>query len=138
MQNTILNVIFFFFLFSHLLLVINSSINMILYIFLNESFRRHFVDLVYRYKERVTKSGRICKNTWTKESLLRLPWTPAAEGMADSGGGGQAPPVAAGCNCGGRFGCRFRILSMASFSFLCLFFEVSKFPDFLIFEFFLF
>ncbi|XP_059098618.1 FMRFamide peptide receptor frpr-18-like [Tigriopus californicus] len=31
---------------SHLLLVINSSINMILYIFLNESFRRHFVGMV--------------------------------------------------------------------------------------------
>ena len=39
--------------FSHLLLVINSSTNMILYIFLNKAFRMHFVKMLKRVVLRV-------------------------------------------------------------------------------------
>ena len=40
------NFVCFFFYFSHLLLVVNSSTNMILYIFLNKLFRLHFINHV--------------------------------------------------------------------------------------------
>ena len=50
---------------SHFMLVINSSTNMILYIFLNAAFRKHFMELVgvigkwiccFRNKERASVS----------------------------------------------------------------------------------
>ena len=52
---------------SHFMLVINSSTNMILYIFLNAAFRKHFMELVgvigkwiccFRNKERASVSSK--------------------------------------------------------------------------------
>ncbi len=48
-----------------MLLVINSSTNMILYIFLNESFRRHFMTMVRHITEKVGCANCLAKVSYT-------------------------------------------------------------------------
>ena len=66
-RNHLKNLLFF----SHLLLVINSSTNMILYIFLNKAFRMHFVKMLKRVVLRVRLPCRLTVVSTVPTKLLK-------------------------------------------------------------------
>eukprot|EP00093_Oithona_nana_P009090 09090.XXX_64533_60387_1 [CDS] Oithona nana genome sequencing. len=76
--------------FSHLLLVVNSSTNMILYIFLNKQFRMHFMNLVKKIVDCICGP---CRRSANNNDTAAIPLEPIANGHGATAAGADTAPA---------------------------------------------